>query len=126
MWQLMSHSKSNKRVNYCKYSLSKCHLLTFTSKYKFLHGFTCLRTHGEHFLECLTYHCVKCFKSCFTRYIHLRTHVMQDTYQLKKMFLMSQLVKESGTFEVLWQVYMAPQIKEKINFLTNAWLRIEI
>ena len=51
---------------------------------------------------------------------------MQDTYQLKEMFLMSQLVKESGTFEVLWQVYMAPQIKEKINFLTNAWLRIEI
>ena len=50
---------------------------------------------------------------------------MQDTYQLK-MFLRSQLVKESGTFEVLWQVHMAPHVKEEINFLTNAWLWIEI
>jgi len=45
----------------------------FTSKYKFLHGFTCLSTHSEHFLEFLSYHSAKCFKSCFTRYIHLRT-----------------------------------------------------
>ena len=29
---------------------------------------------------------------------------------------MSQLVKESGKFEVLWQVYMAPQVKQEINF----------
>ena len=46
-----------------------------------------------------------------TYILRMCTHVMQDTYQLKEMFLMSQLVKESGTFEVLWQVYMAPQVK---------------
>ena len=97
------------------YSQSKYRLPSFTSKYK------CLSTHGEH-AECFNSFCVA------LQCTYIPGHMMQDTYQLKEILLMSQLGRESGTNEmnqILWQVYMVPQIKikQETNFLL--WIAIQ-